>query len=242
MGHDAEPGREDQTRHAKEEKKAANRQKDRDPGGIGLLWEDGTREILDWQVAPSEEHTQWEVLLNCLWNREVHPEKGLRMIVRDGCGGLEEAIALVYGKSVLDQRCVFHKLKNVADKARSELKGEEKREKRKQMMKQAKMIYRASSALQAKQRLQEWEEQWRECALKAAATLQRDFEQTLVYYELETATREWIRTMSLLERTNRELRRKFRQAVTFGSQIGTEVAAYLQVQRLHAVWTKASWW
>ena len=97
------------------------------------LWEDGRREILDWQLAPSEEHTHWEVLLNRLWTREVQPEKGLQMIVRDGSGGLGEAVALVYGSSVLDQRCIFHKLKNVADKARSELKGEEKREERKQL-------------------------------------------------------------------------------------------------------------
>ena len=53
---------------------------------------------------------------------------------------------------------------------------------------------------------------------------------------------QWIRTTSLLERTNRELRRKFRQAVTFGSQKGAEVAIYLQVRRLHARWAGASWW
>jgi transposase-like protein len=76
----------------------------------------------------------------------------------------------------------------------------------------------------------------------AVATLERDFEQTLVSSKLDAVTREWIRTTSLLERTNRELRRKFRQAVTFGSQIGAEVAVYLQVQRLHALWTDASWW
>lgn len=51
------------------------------------FWEDGTSAILDWQVAPSEEQTHWEVLLNRLWKREVHPEKGLQMIVRDGSGG-----------------------------------------------------------------------------------------------------------------------------------------------------------
>ncbi len=47
---------------------------------------------------------------------------------------------------------------------------------------------------------------------------------------------------SLLERTNRQLRRKFRQAITFGSRKGAEVAIYLQVQRLHAYWTDESWW
>ncbi len=54
--------------------------------------------------------------------------------------------------------------------------------------------------------------------------------QTLVYYSLESVARTWIRTTSLLERTNRQLRRKFRQAVTFGSRKGAEVA------------TDESWW
>ncbi len=206
------------------------------------FWEDGTREILDGQIAPSEEHTQWETLLNRLWKRGVQPEKGLKLVVRDGSGGLGEALALVYGKSVLDQRCIFHKLRNVAEKARSELKGEEKREKRKHIMEQAKEISQAESASQAKERLPLWGMQWRECAPKAVATLEKDFEHTLVYYALDAITREWIRTTSLLERTNRELRRKFRQVVSFGSQIGAEVAVYLQVQRLHARWTDASWW
>ena len=47
---------------------------------------------------------------------------------------------------------------------------------------------------------------------------------------------------SRLERTNRQLRQKFRQAVTFGSRTGAEVAIYLQVQRLPAHWTQQSWW
>jgi transposase-like protein len=74
------------------------------------------------------------------------------------------------------------------------------------------------------------------------ATLERDFEQTLVFYGISGLAPQWIRTTSLLERTNRELRRKFRQAVTFGSCKGAEVAIYLQVRRLHARWGGESWW
>ncbi len=208
------------------------------------FWNDGSgrREIVDWEIAKSEEHTEWEKLLNRLWVRGVRPERGLQMVVRDGSGGLGEALALVYGSTVLEQRCLFHKLHNVAEKARSELKGEEKREERKQLLEQASVIYEAESAAQARERLTTWAQQWRQRAPKAVATLERDFEQTLVYYSLEAVAREWIRTTSLLERTNRQLRRKFRQAVTFGSRKGAEVAIYLQVQRLHAHWREESWW
>lgn len=206
------------------------------------FWEDGRREVLDWHIAPSEEHTHWEVLLTRLWKRGVQPEKGLQMSVRDGCGGLEEALAQVYGPSVLDQRCIFHKLHNVGSKVRSELKGKEYQEERKQLMKEASAIYQAESASQAQQRLQAWAQHWQGRAPDAVATLTRDFEATIVFYQLDTITREWIRTTSLLERANRAFRTKFRQAVTFGSHIGAEVAVYLQVLRLHTHWTKGSWW
>ncbi len=46
--------------------------------------------------------------------------------------------------------------------------------------------------------------------------------------------REVVRTTSLLERTNRELRRKFRQVGCFSSPKGAEVAVYIQVTRLNA--------
>jgi transposase-like protein len=206
------------------------------------FWEDGRREVLDWHIAPSEEHTHWEVLLNRLWRRGVQPEKGLKMSVRDGCGGLEQALAQVYGPDVLDQRCVFHKLHNAGSKVRSELKGKERQEERKQLMKEASAIYQAETASQAQQRLQAWAQRWQGRAPDAVATLTRDFEATVVFYQLDTITREWIRTTSLLERANRAFRTKFRQAVTFGSHIGAEVAVYLQVLRLHTHWTKGSWW
>ena len=74
------------------------------------------------------------------------------------------------------------------------------------------------------------------------ATLQRDFEQTIAYYALEGVARELVRTTSLLERTNREFRRKFRQACCFSSLTGAEVSISLQVQRLNAQWAEQTWW
>jgi transposase-like protein len=144
--------------------------------------------------------------------------------------------------SVLDQRCIFHKLHTIGTKMRSELKGKEQREKRKLLMKEASEIYHAATASQATTRLDQWAQRWQGCAPDAVATLKRDFEATVVFYQLDTITREWIRTTSLLERANRAFRTKFRQAVTFGSQIGAEVALYLQVLRLHTHWTNGSWW
>ena len=81
------------------------------------FWSDGRREILDWQIAGSEDHREWEVLVQRLWEHGCCPEQGLQLVVRDGSGGLGEALALVYGTTVPEQRCIFHKLQNVSRKA-----------------------------------------------------------------------------------------------------------------------------
>ena len=208
------------------------------------FWNDGSnrREVLDWEIADSEEHTHWERLLTRLWQRGLRPENGLQMVVRDGGGGLGEAVALVYGGQVIEQRCLFHKLRNVADKARSEFKGKEQQEEKQAFLQQVRAIYDAESAEQAKERLRACVETWQKRAPESVATLERDFEQTIAYYQRPELARHWVRTTSLLERTNRQLRHKFRQAGSFGSQKGAQVAIYLQVQRLHARWSKQSWW
>jgi putative transposase len=209
---------------------------------LGFWQESGKREILDWQIATSEGHIQWQIFLQRLYERGVKPEKGLKAIVRDGGGGLQQALGLVYGPSVIDQRCIFHKLKNVADAYQTDLKGDERKEEKRQMMQEARAVYDAETAEQAKERLDAWSTKWRERATKSVTTFENDFDATIAYFQLEGFAREWIRSTSLLERVNRQLRRKFSQALTFGSEIGAEAALYLQVQRLHAHWTDKSWW
>lgn len=206
------------------------------------FWSDGRREVLDWQMARSEEHQEWEVLLQRLWERDCRPEQGLQRVVRDGSGGLGEALALMYGTTVPEQRCIFHTLQNGATTCRTELKGKENRDLSTQILEQAAVIYQAESASEARTCLARWGAQWRVQAPQAVATLERGFEQTLVFYGISGLAPQWICTTSLLERTNREVRRTFRQVVTFGSQRGAEGAIYLQIRRLHARWTGQNWW
>src|SRR6267378_807762 len=111
-----------------------------------------------------------------------------------------------------------------------------------QVLQEARAVYQAESAEQAKERLAVWSARWGELAPESVATFERDFDATIAYYQLEGVIIEWVRSTSLLERVNRQLRRKFRQALAFGCHVGAEVALYLQVQRLHAKWNNTSWW
>lgn len=203
------------------------------------LWTDGSqkRQILDWEIADQEEQPAWERLVQRLWKRGVKLETGLQAIVRDGSEGLEQALDYVYGSALIQQRCIFHKLRNVSDKCVGL-----DREDKQQFMEQARAVYQAKTASQAQAGLATFAEQWRARQPQAVATFEREFEQTIQYYSLKGIAREVVRTTSLLERTNRELRRKFRQAGCFGSPRGAEVAVYIQVSRLNAQWASASWW
>jgi transposase-like protein len=204
------------------------------------LWTDGSgkRHILDWEVADQEDQAAWERLVQCLWERGVKLETGLQAIVRDGTEGLEQALDYVYGSALVQQRCIFHKLRNVSTKCIGL-----DREGKKLLMEQATAVYQATSAPEARARLLTFGQRWRATQPpQAVATFEREFEQTIRYFSLEGMAREVVRTTSLLERTNRELRRKFRQVGCFSSPRGTEVAVYIQVTRLNAQWNKTSWW
>src|SRR5258708_19777281 len=46
------------------------------------FWPDGRREILDWQIARSEDHHEWEILVHRLWERASRPNQGLQLVTR----------------------------------------------------------------------------------------------------------------------------------------------------------------
>ncbi len=109
-------------------------------------------------------------------------------------------------------------------------------------MSQVSAIYQAESPTQARTRLAAFVDAWQVRTPKTVETLQRDCEQTITYFRLEGMTRELVRTTSLLERTNREMRRKFRQVCCFGSPKGAEGAVFLRSSGLNARWSTQTWW
>ena len=74
----------------------------------------GKREILDFQVARSEEQSAWEAFLQDLQQRGLTGE-GMAVIVTDGGAGLLAALPLIFSRAHV-QRCWAHKTRNVLDK------------------------------------------------------------------------------------------------------------------------------
>jgi transposase-like protein len=69
--------------------------------------------------------------------------------------GLEQALDCVYGSNLVQQRCIFHKLRNVSDKCVG-LDWEGK----KQFLEQA-AVYHATDASEVRARLTAFAEHWR---------------------------------------------------------------------------------
>ena len=116
------------------------------------FWRDGRREILDWQLA--RERGAFAVgspaqSVGATRSARLRTDSKPSCVM--GVVGLGRRFELVYGSTVIDQRCIFHQLKNVSEACRKELKGDKHKEERKQLLQQACAVYETESAQQAQE-------------------------------------------------------------------------------------------
>jgi transposase-like protein len=200
----------------------------------------GERWVLDWERGDDEGAASWQRLLERLLERGLDAEHGLRLFVHDGSAGLEQAFELVhFGEGVERQRCIFHKLQNVRRQVVGDegMTRKERQERRGQVLEDASKVYRGETEAEIRQRLTSFREKWGEKEPAAVATLERDFDRTLVYLRVRERARqcgedwkvECLRTTSPLERVQRHFRQKARQVVISHSWDGVEAAVLLVI-------------
>ena len=201
------------------------------------IWPDQERaSVLDWMFATSEDEAQWTAFLSRLYDQGVHHEQGLRLLIHDGGGGLCAALRTVHF-AVPTQRCLFHKLRNIANAIQlpAGLSRPQRSRQRKAILKPFREIWQAKRYTTALQRYLQVVRQFRESQPDAVATLRRDFRQTLAFYSLsKTYDARFLRTTSRLERFNRSLRTHFRKANAYHSLCGAKAAVAQQVALFNA--------
>lgn len=213
----------------------------------------GQRWILDWHKGKEEDLESWRDLLLRLQARGLSEQRGLRMFVHDGSLGLDRALEIVYfGDEVAHQRCIFHKLQNVKrDVVGQEgMSAKERSSRRKELLSDAARVYRGEDEGQIRARLGEFGTKWSQAEPKAVATLERDFECTLVYLKVAAKARrrgeEWkvecLRTTSPLERVQRHFRHKARQVTIFHSDKGVDAAIELVIAHRHLADHSTQFW
>ena len=207
------------------------------------VWPDGHWEIVHWHIAEGETAESWGTLLGQLQLKGLTRET-TELVVSDGAKGLESALDH-YLSGVPHQRCVFHKIKNLADhlvfndleldQAETEEQAvrEAKRTRKKAVLAEASWVCEGKSAADIEARARLFTMLWKAREPEMVANLWVNFHKTLAYFSVEIAPSLWplIRTTNLLERFHKEARRKQRDIGMFQSEQGCEAIWYLLAMR-----------
>ncbi len=201
---------------------------------LGLWSESGRKDILDFELADSEDERSCVRLLERLHLRGATDGK-VKLLVSDGAGGICAAIETVY-PTVPRQRCVFHKLKNAGDSLRD-------KSHRKAALRAASAIYKATDTREAHQRLQQFVKDWQEAEPEAVASLLTDFDASIAYMNVPNlkGARRYRTTNAIEGGVMRPLRRTIRRATAFRSDRGAEVALFLAIAHLNATQRNTPW-
>jgi transposase-like protein len=167
----------------------------------------GRRSVLGVSVSLSEAEVHWREFLKSLLARGLH---GLELIVSDAHAGLKEARQACLG-SVPWQRCQFHLLHNaLAHVPKEELKRE--------VIADVQGVLDAPDLPAAEERLQRVVRKYEKSAPKLAAWLEANVPESLTVLRLPPSHRRRLRTTNMLERLNRELKRRTRVATLFPNE------------------------
>jgi transposase-like protein len=176
-------------------------------------------------LGGSEDDEEWVAFLSILEEQGIRGENGLKLIPHDGGSGLRSALRTVFFDAE-QQRCLFHKLRNLynAIQVPEHLSAKHGRRYRKAVFKDFHAVWQAQRYDTALRRYLKVVRKCRDSQPKAVATLRRDFRSIVTYYLIEQQCPSWerrhLRTTSRLERFNRRLRRRTRVAGAYHSDQG----------------------
>jgi transposase-like protein len=166
--------------------------------------EDGYREVIGATEGMKEDKASWLAFFQWLKGRGLD---GVRLVVGDKCLGMLDAAAEVFPQAKY-QRCTVHFYRNVFSAT--------PRSKMKLVAKMLKAIHAQESKAAAREKAKQVAKDLRDMKLKEAAKKVEDsIEETLAYMDFPYEHWVRIRTNNVIERLNREIRRRTRVVGTF---------------------------
>jgi len=178
---------------------------------------DNKKEIIAFKLAKGETEQEVSSLLNDIYRRGLEG-KHVKVVASDGAQGIRQAISLVYPYAKW-QLCHTHKLRNLSSNIRHKAKH------RRKMMAQASGIYRSGSRRQAIKRFNRFCDKWRNIEPKAIRCLEKDFYDTIVYYDF-FEDKNFISTTNHIERYLEEVRRRIKIQGYFKSEQSLNLWVY----------------
>jgi transposase-like protein len=168
---------------------------------------EGRRSILGVSVSLSEAEVHWREFFKSLLARGLH---GLELIVSDAHEGLKAARQACFS-GVPWQRCQFHLMHNaLAHVPRQEMKRE--------VLDDLRGVFDAADQAGAHEQLQRVVRKYEKSAPKLAGWMEENVPESLTVFRLPASHRQRLRTTNMLERLNRELKRRTRVATLFPNE------------------------
>ena len=192
---------------------------------IGITHE-GHRKVLGVQLGDKESATSWREFLKELKARGLKGDK-LRLGTMDGLPGLERVFEEEFPRTPV-QRCVVHKLRNIAARLPRGLQ--------KDCMSHCKRIFYASSLEEAEKRFQDWKAGWAKATPSAVECLEKDLKSVLQFYLFPREHWRRIRTTNIIERAFKEFRRRTRQMDSLPNEECCLRIVYAISQELNERW------
>ena len=165
---------------------------------------EGKRSILGVSVSLSEAEVHWRDFMGSLQARGLH---GVRCIISDDHAGLKAARQARF-PGIPWQRCQFHLMQNAMHYV-------PKLDMRKEVAADLKVILDAPNRSRAQEALQTTMAKYQKTAPKLSVWLEGNFVEGFTIFDLPAEHRRRLRTSNLLERLNKEIKRRTRVATLF---------------------------
>lgn len=166
---------------------------------------DGTKEILNYQVAPTESAGIWRELLETLKNQGIEE---VLLFVTDGLKGLDTVLSECFPKAK-QQRCLVHIARNICHNVRIT--------DRKEIMNDFKQIHQTKEKEQAVQALSDFLTKWQKRYPKIIKKLEEQ-ENLLTFFEFPSSIRSSIYSTNLIEGFNKHLKRNTKKKEQFPNE------------------------
>lgn len=157
---------------------------------------DGTREVIGFNVYDTEDNYSWNNFLDSLKDRGLST---VQMFISDSHKSIRRAIAKVY-PDVAWQRCQVHFLRNILDEIPPKY--------RDGICTELRRMFTAKTIEEARKIKNEIVAEYESVAEKAMAILENGFEDSMTVMCLPEYMRIVLRSTNVLERLNRELKRR----------------------------------
>lgn len=156
----------------------------------------GHKEVIGFDVYDSEKTSTWKSFFESLKSRGL---RGVDIIVSDAHSGLREAIKECFGGSSW-QRCQAHFIRNILDKCPKKYSTG--------LASELKDMFNTSTMEEARRLEKSIYEEYKDVAGEAMSILEDGFEDSITILALPSKYRIALRTSNIIERENREIRRR----------------------------------